>query len=177
HDIERVLKLNNKMADFSTFKYISLSPIDIQIIILTKTIAGNSWAVIVTTTRKSLQAIDNFIISPSTKIILQTKRRFWEDKKYNIQEFHPEIKEEHMIEKHFVRAWSNQPSYQGAYAFLKARQFNTVRTLREPMGNVHFAGDALSIAAGWIQGALESGLKAAYQVYARGKKRTTGEEK
>ena len=137
--------------------------------------------------RKSLQAIDNFIISPSTKIILQTKRRFWEDKKYNIQggfsktnlpigqihyvkpdpeylestkqgiimvftlkndalmfgfmtkeqveleaieqiaEFHPEIKEANMIEKHFVRAWSNQPSYQCAYAFLKARQFNTVR--------------------------------------------------
>ena len=135
--------------------------------------------------RKSLQAIDNFIISPSTKIILQTKRRLWEDKKYNIQggfsktnlpigqihyvkpdpeyvestkqgiimvftlksdalmfgfltkeqveleaieqiaEFHPEIKEENMIEKYFVRAWSNQPSYQCAYAFLKARQFNT----------------------------------------------------
>jgi monoamine oxidase len=45
------------------------------------------------------------------------------------------------------------------------------------MGNVHFAGDALSFAAGWIQGALESGLKAAYQVYARGKERTTGKEK
>ena len=44
-----------------------------------------------------------------------------------IAEFHPEIKEENMIEKHFVRAWSNQPSYQCAYAFLKARQFNTVR--------------------------------------------------
>jgi monoamine oxidase len=45
------------------------------------------------------------------------------------------------------------------------------------MGNVHFAGDALSFSAGWIQGALESGLKAAYQVYARGKKTRTGKGK
>ncbi|CAB4018439.1 L-amino-acid oxidase-like, partial [Paramuricea clavata] len=183
--------------------------------------------------RKSLQAIDDFDIATSTRIILQTKRRFWEDAKYNIQggfsktnlpigkiyyvkpdpeyvestkqgiilvytlkndalifgsltkeqvkleaieqiaEFHPEIKEEDMIEKYFVHGWSNQPSYRGCVAFLKANQFNNVRTLWEPMGNVHFAGDALSFSAGWIQGALESGLKASYQVYARGKKRTT----
>ena len=37
------------------------------------------------TQRKSLQAIDDINVAPSTKIFLQTKRRFWEDKKYNIQ--------------------------------------------------------------------------------------------
>ena len=30
-----------------------------------------------------------------------------------------------------------------------------------------FAGDGLSFAVGWIQGALESGLRAAYQFYWR----------
>ena len=35
------------------------------------------------------------------------------------------------------------------------------------MGNVYFAGDTISLAAGWVQGALESGLRAAYQVYER----------
>ena len=35
------------------------------------------------------------------------------------------------------------------------------------MGPVHFAGESISFASGWIQGALESGLKSAYQVYAR----------
>ena len=35
------------------------------------------------------------------------------------------------------------------------------------MGNVHFAGETFSFTAGWIQGALESGLDAAYQVYSR----------
>lgn len=35
------------------------------------------------------------------------------------------------------------------------------------MGNVHFAGDNISFATGWIEGALASGLKAAYQAYER----------
>ena len=42
-----------------------------------------------------------------------------------------------------------------------------IRYLWDPMGNVHFAGENLSFAPGWIQGALESGLKSAYQVYVR----------
>ena len=45
------------------------------------------------------------------------------------------------------------------------------RKLWDPMGNVHFSGENLSFAPGWIQGALESGLKSAYQVYARYVKR------
>ncbi|CAB3988642.1 flavin monoamine oxidase family [Paramuricea clavata] len=94
-----------------------------------------------------------------------------------VKHIHKEIMEENMVEKSVVHAWYNQPSYQGAFGFLKTSQFNNVRTLWEPMGNVHFAGETLSFAAGWIQGALESGLKAAYQVYARGKKRTTRKEK
>ena len=35
--------------------------------------------------RKCLQAIDDITIAPSTKIFLQTQRRFWEDADYNIQ--------------------------------------------------------------------------------------------
>ncbi|CAB3977976.1 L-amino-acid oxidase-like [Paramuricea clavata] len=183
--------------------------------------------------QKKLQAIEDIFTAASTKIILQTRRRFWEDKKYNIQggfsktnlpigqihyvkpdpeyiestkegiiliytwknealifgsltedqvkqeairqisEIHSEIKEKDMVQACIVHAWHNKPSYQGAYGLLKTSQFKNIRYLWEPMGNVHFAGEALSFAAGWIQGALESGLKAAYQVYARYKKRTT----
>ena len=50
--------------------------------------------------------------------------------------------------------------------------FYFTRQLWDPMDNVHFSGESLSFAAGWIQGALESGLKSAYQVYARHMKRT-----
>ena len=35
------------------------------------------------------------------------------------------------------------------------------------MANIFFAGDGLSFATGWIQGALESGLRAAFQFYIR----------
>jgi hypothetical protein len=45
--------------------------------------------------------------------------------------------------------------------------FYLIRYLWDPMGNVHFSGENLSFAPGWIQGALESGLRSAYQVYAR----------
>ncbi|XP_028416664.1 uncharacterized protein LOC114540733 [Dendronephthya gigantea] len=50
-------------------------------------------------------------------------------------------------------------------------RYNLYRYLWEPMGNVHFAGDNISFTAGWIQGAVESGFKSAYQVYARHMKR------
>ncbi|XP_028414055.1 uncharacterized protein LOC114537117 [Dendronephthya gigantea] len=181
--------------------------------------------------RKSHQAIEDMFTAPSTKIILQTKTRFWEEEKYDIHggfsktnlpigqihyvkpdphyvdstkqgiiliytwkneallfgsltkdqakkeaieqvgEIHPEIKEEGAVEKCIVHAWYSQPSYQGAYGLLKTTQFNNVRYLWEPMGNVHFAGDIISFTAGWIQGAVESGFKSAYQVYARHMKR------
>ncbi|XP_028414053.1 L-amino-acid oxidase-like [Dendronephthya gigantea] len=177
--------------------------------------------------RKNLQAIEDMFTGPSTKIILQTKTRFWEDEKYGIHggfsktnlpigqihyvkpdpdylastqqgiiliytwknealifgsltkeqakkeaieqvgEIHPEITEEGAVEKCIVHAWYNQPSYQGAYSLLKPTQFNNVRYLWEPMGNVHFAGENISLTACWIQGALESGFKSAYQVYLR----------
>ena len=45
------------------------------------------------------------------------------------------------------------------------------------MGNVHFAGDNISFTAGWIQGALESGFKSAYRVYALHMKRIKSEKK
>lgn len=52
-----------------------------------------------------------------------------------------------------------------------------IRYLWDAMGNVHFSGENLSFAPGWIQGALESGLKSAYQVYARYRQRKTPETK
>jgi len=67
-----------------------------------------------------------------------------------------------------VLAWYNHPTAQGAYALLKPTQYQNVRYLMEyPMANIFFAGEGLSFASGWIQGALESGLRAAFQFYIR----------
>ena len=67
-----------------------------------------------------------------------------------------------------VQAWSNEPYSQGAYALLKPHQYANIYYLMiNPCLNMFFAGDGLSFAVGWIQGALESGLRAAYQFYCR----------
>ena len=83
-----------------------------------------------------------------------------------ITEIHPEMATEYDY-VWAVEPWYNEPSAQGAYCLLKPDQFMNVRWLMYPWENVYFAGEAISFAAGWIQGALESGLRAAYQFYAR----------
>ena len=83
-----------------------------------------------------------------------------------IATIHPQIKDQ--VETGAVCSWYNHSTAQGAYALLKPTQYHNVRYLMEcPMANIFFAGDGLSFAAGWIQGALESGLRAAFQFYIR----------
>ena len=173
------------------------------------------------------QAIENVWYGPSTKIMIQSKTRFWEKlnitggfSKTNlpigqlhyptntpeapipgekgillcytwkaeallfgalppqlaiheavreIAEIHPEITEN--FEVGAVQAWFSDPTTQGAYALLKPMQFNDVlRLVIRPYANLYFAGEGISFASGWIQGALESGLRAAYQFYSRNEK-------
>ena len=167
------------------------------------------------------QAMEDVWYGPSTKIMIQTKTRFWEDNgihggfsKTNLPvgQIHYPTKEDNpltekgillvytwksealqfgalhpqiavreavrqiasihpTIERQFevgaVQAWYNEPSAQGAYALLKPHQYRNITALMYPFLNVFFAGEALSFGSGWIQGALESGLRAAYQFYSR----------
>ena len=83
-----------------------------------------------------------------------------------ITEIHPEMKDEY-DNVWAIEPWYNEPSAQGAYCLLKPTQFRNVNGLMYPWQNLYFAGEAISFASGWIQGALESGLRAAYQFYAR----------
>ncbi|XP_015748686.1 PREDICTED: L-amino-acid oxidase-like [Acropora digitifera] len=97
-----------------------------------------------------------------------------QEAKEQIATIHPEIREEYEGGKVF--AWYNKPSAQGAYALLKPNQFQNVRWLLKPMYNIFFAGEGISFASGWIQGALESGLRAAYQFYIRNERDWSCEE-
>ena len=176
------------------------------------------------------KAIENVSYSPSTKIMLQYGKRFWETKKQPIkggfsrtnlpigQVHYPTDYEgaddnnkgilliytwkseallfgslpEHVAVReavnqidrtlhpgskaHFetgrVQAWYNDPAAQGAYAHLKPSEFFSVKILMtKPWANVYFGGEAISFASGWIQGALESGLRSAYQFYAHNEER------
>lgn len=88
---------------------------------------------------------------------------------HQIAQFHPEVKEQ--FEVGAVQAWYNDPAAQGAYVLLKPKQYaNVAQLMVHPWKNIFFAGEGISFAAGWIQGALESGLRAAYQFYAQNEK-------
>lgn len=83
-----------------------------------------------------------------------------------VAEIHPQIKEK--FEVGAVQAWTNEPFAPGAYTVFKPHQYLTVRELiMYPCLNMFFAGDGISYTVGWIQGALQSGLRAAYQFYSR----------
>ena len=83
-----------------------------------------------------------------------------------IAEIHPQIKEK--FEVGVVQAWTNEPFAPGMYVVFKPHQYLTVRKLvMYPCLNMFFAGDGISFTVGWIQGALQSGLRAAYQFHSR----------
>ena len=81
-----------------------------------------------------------------------------------IEQVHPGSKDKFEMGKR--QAWASDPTTLGAFAMLRPREYISVMYLMQySWRNVYFAGEAISFANGWIQGALESGLRAAYQLY------------
>ncbi len=78
---------------------------------------------------------------------------------------HPEI--EQYFEVGAVQSWSNDPSAQGALCLLKPEQELAKEILLYPHQSIYFCGEALSNCNGWIQGAILSGLRSAYQLFVR----------
>ena len=67
-----------------------------------------------------------------------------------------------------VQAWHNDSSAEGAFVQLLPHSYMlNLRSLLDPteIRPVYIGGEATSFANGWIQGALESGLRAAWQFY------------
>jgi monoamine oxidase len=63
--------------------------------------------------------------------------------------------------------WEAEPCARGAYAWFRPGQLTSLMpSLTEPEGRIYLAGEHLSSASGWMQGALESGLRAARAVLA-----------
>ena len=177
------------------------------------------------------QAFENIHIEPSTKIMLQCRRRFWQNEgiqggfsKTNmpigqlhypsnpefkipndergilisytwkseallfgsqtpekalseaieeVSKIHPQITKE--FEVGVVQSWYDDPSAQGAFCLLNPEQYVAVKGLMMyPYHSIYFCGEALSYTNGWIQGALDSGLRAAYQLFMRNEKLYSG---
>ena len=67
-----------------------------------------------------------------------------------------------------IQSWYTDPSSEGAYVHLLPYSYmHHIRSLLEPneIRPIFFGGEAISFANGWIQGALESGLRAAWQFF------------
>ena len=72
---------------------------------------------------------------------------------------HPGLKQKY--EGSFVHVWHKDPWQKGAIALPAPGQMTGICVGAEkPEGRIHFAGEHLSNFSGWMQGALESGLRA-----------------
>ena len=62
-------------------------------------------------------------------------------------------------------SWVRYPYSAGAFTLFKPEQVKELTPyISTPEGRVHFAGEHASTTHGWIQGAIESGIHAAYEV-------------
>ena len=61
-------------------------------------------------------------------------------------------------------AWSEQPWIKGSFGETPLGGAWMVSEWTKPEGNIHFAGDFTTLKTGWVEGAIESGLRAARQI-------------
>jgi len=81
-----------------------------------------------------------------------------------VEQVHPRLPE--YLEVATSLNWAEQPWARGAYAYFTPRQITSwTELIRQPEGRIHFAGEHASSWPGWMQGALESGLRAAREVH------------
>ena len=61
--------------------------------------------------------------------------------------------------------WDNEQWSRGAYAWFRPGEMTSMLPhVSSPEGRIHFAGDHTSAAPGWMNGALQSGNRAAREV-------------
>lgn len=68
----------------------------------------------------------------------------------------------------YTHSWALYPYAGGAFSMFKPEQNKELSPyISTPEGRVHFAGEHTSKAPAWIEGAVESGIRAAYEVNVR----------
>jgi monoamine oxidase len=85
----------------------------------------------------------------------------------DVAEIHPQIVEE--FEIGVSKMWHDDEFAGGAFALFDPGQQTLLHShIIKPEGRIHFAGEHASLAHAWIQGAIESGLRAAHEVHRAG---------
>ncbi|HZG67302.1 MAG TPA: flavin monoamine oxidase family protein [Herpetosiphonaceae bacterium] len=81
-----------------------------------------------------------------------------------VAQIHPQVLDE--FEVGASHMWQNDEYAGGAFAlFEPGQQTRLHQHIISPEGRIHFAGEHASLAHRWIQGAIESGLRAALEVH------------
>ena len=82
----------------------------------------------------------------------------------DVAQIHPSIASE--FEVGAVHNWYDDPWARGAFALFEPEQQTRLQeSIVAPEGRIHFAGEHTSLYHAWIQGALESGIRAAKEVH------------
>ena len=82
----------------------------------------------------------------------------------DVAKIHPSIVTE--FEVGASHAWYNDPYARGAFALFEPGQQTRLQAdIVAPEGRIHFAGEHTSLYHAWIQGALESGIRAAREIH------------
>ena len=82
----------------------------------------------------------------------------------DVSRIHPRIRE--VYEVGASHAWYDDRWANGAFALFQPEQFTQLqRDIVRPEGRIHFAGEHCSLHHAWIQGALESGIRAAREIH------------
>ena len=85
----------------------------------------------------------------------------------DVAKIHPEIRDQ--FEVGASHAWFNDPYAGGAFAqFEPGQMTRLLGAIVRPEGRIHFAGEHCSLYHAWIQGALESGIRAAREIHMAG---------
>jgi monoamine oxidase len=81
----------------------------------------------------------------------------------SVEKVHPRIRQN--FEVGTTKCWDEDEWARGAYAWYKPGQMSSLLPhVARPEGRIHFAGEHASSLFGWMQGALESGNRAAQEV-------------
>ncbi len=78
---------------------------------------------------------------------------------------HPQLREPGVVRQTASWSWDNHPYSSGAFAwFMPGQQTSLYRDVISPEGRIYIAGEHASLAHTWMQGALESALRATQQM-------------
>jgi monoamine oxidase len=81
-----------------------------------------------------------------------------------MEKVHPGLTDN--LEGHYSKVWPADPWARAATALPSPGQMTTICIgIERPEGRIHFAGEHTSTYQGWMQGALQSGLRAAREVH------------